>query len=416
MKKNCIFTIVAKNYIGLAKILEKSVMQHNSVDFFIFVADDYKNITEDLNVIVAKEVININDSKYSEMTIKYDLTEFCTAIKPFCFNYLLKTYEKAIYLDPDILVYRSFESVFSRLDSYDIVVTPHISKCHINYKGDLPENQIIGTGIFNFGFAAFNNSKLSITILKWWGNKLLDLCFSDVYTYLYTDQHWMDLLPCYCGDRLFVLRDLGYNIAPWNYFEREIVSQETGKLKVRDRESKSSLAEIVFVHYSGYRYKNLLSGNIIQDKVLKEQKYPDIALILDYYKNALLENKEIFLNYIDLDYSYNYSTTRGNITYFQRRLYNGLLQNEVQIENSSFMDIINRKNIMPGNSHDLNVDKVSIHSAGILYDRKINMLNKILKVLFKIIGYNRYVILIKAMRYYSRFENHHFLIKSRDDR
>ena len=58
MKKNVAFTICAKNYIGLAQILEQSVRVHNpGVDFFIFVADEF-SLTEkaDLlppNVIVA---------------------------------------------------------------------------------------------------------------------------------------------------------------------------------------------------------------------------------------------------------------------------------------------------------------------------------------------------------------------------
>lgn len=34
--KNCIFTICAKNYVGLAQILEKSVLKYNkNVDFYI---------------------------------------------------------------------------------------------------------------------------------------------------------------------------------------------------------------------------------------------------------------------------------------------------------------------------------------------------------------------------------------------
>jgi hypothetical protein len=42
--KNCVFTIVAKNYIGLAQILEESLKDKNpDVDFFIFVADEFSD-------------------------------------------------------------------------------------------------------------------------------------------------------------------------------------------------------------------------------------------------------------------------------------------------------------------------------------------------------------------------------------
>ena len=41
MKTNCAFTIVAKNYVGLAQLLQKSIMHHNSnIDFYIIVADE----------------------------------------------------------------------------------------------------------------------------------------------------------------------------------------------------------------------------------------------------------------------------------------------------------------------------------------------------------------------------------------
>ena len=42
--KNCAFTIVAKNYIGLAQILEKSIREYyNDLLFYIIVADEIDN-------------------------------------------------------------------------------------------------------------------------------------------------------------------------------------------------------------------------------------------------------------------------------------------------------------------------------------------------------------------------------------
>ena len=53
----CIFTIVAKNYIGLGQILEQSVRNHhNDIDFYIFVADEFAVMPDNLNsnIIIAK--------------------------------------------------------------------------------------------------------------------------------------------------------------------------------------------------------------------------------------------------------------------------------------------------------------------------------------------------------------------------
>ena len=61
--KNCAFTIVAKNYIGLAQILEKSIREYyNDLLFYIIVADEIDNeLKKELstNILVAKETLNI---------------------------------------------------------------------------------------------------------------------------------------------------------------------------------------------------------------------------------------------------------------------------------------------------------------------------------------------------------------------
>ncbi len=55
---NCAFTIVAKNYIGLAMILEKSIKRYyTDLDFFIVVADEPSSELSDMpeNIIFAKD-------------------------------------------------------------------------------------------------------------------------------------------------------------------------------------------------------------------------------------------------------------------------------------------------------------------------------------------------------------------------
>ena len=71
MKKNAIFTIVAKNYIGLAQILGKSVKKHHSdVDFFIFVADETNqlDIKQIDGILFAKHILMYNESEWIDMS------------------------------------------------------------------------------------------------------------------------------------------------------------------------------------------------------------------------------------------------------------------------------------------------------------------------------------------------------------
>ena len=139
--RNIAFTICAKNYIGLAQVLEKSIKNNNpEIEFYIFVADEFEE--EQLlpnNVLIAREVLDISDDEWNQMTFKYDLTEFCTSIKPTCFKYVFEECkpDKCIYFDPDIFVFSSLDNIYEQLNNYSIILTPHITTLEINYSGSL---------------------------------------------------------------------------------------------------------------------------------------------------------------------------------------------------------------------------------------------------------------------------------------
>ena len=118
MNRNCVFTICAKNYIGLAQALEKSVYKHNDkIDFYIVVADEFdrKNLVVADNVILAKETLAIDSQLWTNMAFKYNLTEFCTCIKPFSIEYFFKKgYDTVCYMDPDTYLFNDFGYVYAK--------------------------------------------------------------------------------------------------------------------------------------------------------------------------------------------------------------------------------------------------------------------------------------------------------------
>ena len=104
MNKNVVFTIVAKNYIGLAQILEESLKEKNpDTDFFIIVADEFSDDFDieklPSNILIARKELNISVQQWTDMSFKYDLTEFCTSIKPASFSYFIEKtkYKKIIF-------------------------------------------------------------------------------------------------------------------------------------------------------------------------------------------------------------------------------------------------------------------------------------------------------------------------------
>ena len=426
--KNCAFTIVAKNYIGLAQILEHSLKDKNpDVDFFIFVADnfsetDYEKVLPN-NVIIAKDNLNISELQWKAMSFKYDITEFCTSIKPSAFSYLMekRTYEKIIYLDPDIYIYNSIDPIFKMLENHSIVLTPHITTIQNEFKGDRSESGLLSTGVFNLGFCALKRDLNSRKMISWWHQRLIDKCFIDSYDSYYTDQKWMDFLPCFfSSEDLYVSHHLGMNIAPWNFFEREIFI-ENDIIKVKNRADKNinSSFPVLFVHYSGYDYSELKKGNVIQNNILKIKEYDDIRLLTDIYAKAIYERKETFDQFINEKYTFNYFENGDLIKNFHRRIYRSLeMKGDVRFlepfsvkENSLYQTLKAKGMIKISLS---NFDKLTKDNfTGI--ECKLKLFNTMSRILYKLLGFERYLLFIRLLRSFGRYESQIHLIDKKYD-
>lgn len=326
VEKSIAFTIVAKNYLGLAKILESSVRRMNpNLDFKIFIADEVIDEFQlPSGVVVGKNVLweQLGEFWY-EMAFRYNLTEFCTSIKPFCIEHLFdQGFSKVIYLDPDIFLFSGVEDILSKLDDVKIILTPHVLSFEENYQGDRPENGILATGIFNLGFLAVRNDPKIRSCMKWWGRRLISQCYIDPLDSYFTDQKWMDFIPGFFEkSEIEISRNLGLNLAPWNYFERQILRKdETFYVKYRGEFSNKDLKEykLCFVHFSGYDYKALKEGDSIQNNISEIKTYSDIDILLDQYSKILKEEALTFNSYIDLKYTYGYFENGSPIVGYMR--------------------------------------------------------------------------------------------------
>lgn len=423
--KNCAFTICATNYIGLAKVLEKSIYDYyKDVEFFIMVADEpdveIKKTLED-NILIAKSALKgiYSEEKWNEMAFKYDLTEFCTAIKPASIKFFFeKGYEKCIYFDPDILAFSSIEEIYNKLDEYNAIVTPHITQIGLAGQGNIPEHQLLCSGVYNLGFLGIKNTNESKAILDWWERKLEDKCFASIPENLFTDQKWMDLIPCFLGNTLFVSQNLGMNMAPWNFHERKIQNEEN-ELYVVSRNNESFIRErLIFVHFSGYNYKTLIKkGTLVNRNIKNMESYNDLNAIFDIYREYL----ELcdFSKYADCQYTYNSFEDGSGISKELRRLFRALIEAGEHVENpflakSSFYKAAGKMKLFENGK----TNSGSPNMVGPQYDkgkkkRLINRLNTIFKFLYFIVGPHRYASIYRVFRFYASWENHYFLIKSK---
>jgi len=433
--KKVIFTICAKNYYGLAQVLKKSVLEHNhDIDFYIFIADGISTVDASLfgdDAIDATNIVSdyISREKFLEISFKYNLTEYCTSIKPFCFRYLFDFghYSHAVYLDPDIFIYSSMSMIFERLDDVSIVLTPHII-FPSSLEGKRTDSGIMSTGIFNLGFIGICNTDDGYAFLKWWGFRLLDQCFVDGHHALFTDQKWIDFLPAlYPKDVFCVLRHLGANLAPWNFHERLISKDISGNLVVERRNNpledlpfvKYEQPEpLLFVHFSGFDYKRLCYGEVAQHNIEGLEIYPDLNPLVDKYTAEIQEKRDIVLRFLNINYEFSNFTNGMPILSFHRRLYRSSIESGLKFgdpfcaEEGTLYWKLAERHLLVKKSEVNHSDKANKHNfKGI--GVKVKIVNFIMRILLRIIGFNNYILVLRLMRPYSRPENHLHLIDSK---
>jgi hypothetical protein len=414
---NAIFTIVAKNYTGLAQVLEASVRKNSDADFFIFVADEWKGAEElklsvPANVLIAREVLNITKEEWEQMAFKYNLVEFCTAIKASCFQYLFeRNYNKVIYFDPDIYVYNPVQSIFEQLNEAPIVVTPHILIVQTPFSGNYQDHLFLLNGTFNLGFIALKKGTIADTFLQWWHHRLVQYSFFDKELGTATDQKWMNLLPALFQQQEYLIsRHRGMNVAPWNFHERKIL-EENGVLYIQNRDDVSANKEpLIFIHFSGYDYSQIGSGNAVH-KTTNITAYPDLEPAFKIYSEAL--NKSNFHHFTSLSYSYNTFDNGVSVISLHRRMFRRLLEDKKGIQEpfstaaGSFYSHLKIKGLL--DHSPVSADKLTNKNVK-NFDSKLRYVHLFFTFIKKLVGIRRYSIMIRFFRRFFTEENQVFLV------
>jgi hypothetical protein len=416
MRLNVIFTIVTNNYIPLSNILGDSIKQSQpNTDFIVFVIGGF-----DENIISCNlkykhiSINNIGINNINELAFKYDLTEFCTAIKPICFEYIFElNYDKVIYLDPDIYVFSNINHIFAGLDDHPICLAPHIIYPELNYTGYWPQGRILAAGVFNLGFIGLKKNDRTILFITWWKNNLERFCFNERREGLFTDQKWMNFCPIYFPETL-IIRDLGVDVALWNIHEREIVFKNNSYY-VRKRNSENKdLSPLYFFHFSNLKFRNadcferLIPFNL--------EKIPDAIEIIKFYGKEIIKSDFLLFNNIP-NYKYNYFDNGIHINKIHRRFYRKLLDNNIKFEHpfstdeNSFYWLLKKNKLI--SKEKVNYDNVLLRSRN-HSSYKFKIAKLAIRIIFRIFGFKNYILINRFILWLSRYENQLFLIKEYD--
>ncbi len=245
-----VYTSICMNYLPKALCLGESLKKTNpNVKFYVIllereIGDEWPAEANNLidEVILAKDLGWKDFDKY---IFKHSIVEASTSIKGQALVYLLENVsDKVLYIDPDIYVYNSLDELSKLLDSNDIILTPHLTIPESN-KIDIDNNELCALqhGVYNLGFVGVKNSREGLKFAKWWNDRLQLYCYDDIPKGIFTDQRWVDLAPAYFN--VYILKDPGYNMAPWNLSTRKL-SIKNKKILVNEKN------ELVFFHYSGF--------------------------------------------------------------------------------------------------------------------------------------------------------------------
>lgn len=418
MPEKVVFTIVAKNYIGLAKVLGDSICEREQdVRFHVFIVDEYDGNLELPNdahdYLFVQNDVGIPGHLWEQMAFMYNITEFCTSVKPFCFEYLMDRYSEGtnlVYFDPDIYAFSPLTYIWEKLNNYQIIVTPHIITPELKYSGDLLETNLLCSGLFNLGFLAIKNSQISRPIIAWWRERLKYLCFVERTEGLFTDQKWMDFLPSLLSsEHLFIARHLGMNMAPWNFFERQVVRRSTSWWVKNRITGDKQEEQLIFVHFSGFNYHDLDLKRLANKNIPSLQNFQDVYPLFESYKHVI-ERSDI-KNYFSHTYSYDHYTSGVRIMSMHRRIFRRLvLDNNAQGSPFNHRGEFYKILILQGmiSKSETNPDKLNERNfSG--FENKLKWLNRAHIVLFKILGVDRYFILTKFLKRYYKSENQIFL-------
>lgn len=311
--RTAVFTIASKNYFAFVKTLMESLEETNpDYERFVVLADRLTDINNKFNGNYSIiQIDNLHIPEQPKMLFRYTILELNTAIKPFACLYLSEVgFDRIIYLDPDILVYKKMEEVDQLLDrGAEIILTPHLTGiCNDSY---MPSDvSIMQSGTYNLGFIALAITQNTTRFIKWWADKLLFLCISDLKNGLFVDQKWIDIVPG-IFDNVHILRDSTYNTAYWNLSHRKITKNCTGVFLCNDK-------PLTFFHFSGmnpYDYKNI-------SRYQNRYTLDDIGAareLFDNYSQKVLNYGHA--EYQKLTYSFNYFEDGSYISELFRLFY-----------------------------------------------------------------------------------------------
>jgi hypothetical protein len=275
-------TLFDKNYISRALVLYES-LNKNCLDFTLYTLcldiDSYNYLIDNdsaYSKLIPLKLSEIED-KYLELNIaksNRSLIEYYFTLSPFLPLYLLETYKIPFIctLDADIIFYSSPHTIFSNLDKYSIIITPHnFSKKNIHLEK---------FGKYNVSFQVFKSNSVAISCLKSWASQCLLWCKDelDFKNGRFADQKYLDTWEYDFPREVKILSESSCGVAPWNISNLNFINSKGKCNLIGD--------EIIFFHFHQFKiFSNSLAQNRFMDYFVTNNKFLE-ETYLDYWSKV----------------------------------------------------------------------------------------------------------------------------------
>ncbi len=249
MIRVCCYTSFTYAYLGRARTLLATLrLAHPDWMVCAVVIDEPPSDAADTELLAGFDLIiglgDLGIPRTRAWLFKHDVVEACTAVKAAAMLHLMDLgYGVVVYLDPDIAVFHPLDNILAALDRASIVLTPHQTSPNRNSRVML-DNELASLrfGAYNLGSIAVSNDGVGRHFAEWWAAQLQRACYDDPAQGLFTDQKYIDLVPC-LFDGVTIMRDPGCNVASWNLSTRRVTVGIDGDIRVND-------APLRFMHFT----------------------------------------------------------------------------------------------------------------------------------------------------------------------
>jgi hypothetical protein len=285
--------------------------------------------------------------------------------------------------------------VYEALAGSAIVVTPASTTPILD--GHRPDDiEFLRVGIFNLGFAGVARCDEARRFLRWWSDRCLSDGFHETQSGVFVDQKWVNLAPCYF-DGCRILKDPGVNMAQWNLHER-VLSVVDGRYIVN---GASPLRLFHFSSFDPHRPQAIAN----RQTRIAEGTRPDLTALMNDYAAELLAAG--FDEFRALDYTFDYFPSGEYISPTLRRLYAnpayGFPLDEDPAQPTSALIRFARAKRLVGPK----IGKATRVTAGDMsrHGFQIRVLSWGFKLALRVLGPNRYFVLMRYLAHASSIRN-----------